>query len=350
MTKTKVALVRPPILGHALRGTGVYFNELHQSLSHISEVDVQIADLHALPQDVDVFHFPYFDPFFLTLPQRMPNKSIVTIHDLIPLKFPKHFPPGLKGGFKWHLQKRAVRQSAAIITDSKASKNDIVDILNISPSRVFSIYLAASSIFSIPKTSGEKEKIRKEKGLPTNFALYVGDTNWNKNLPNVITACVQSGLALVIVSKSLANSEVKANPWNESLLKAQELVQKNPAVQVLGFVKENELVSLYQMAEALLLPSYYEGFGLPVVEAFVSGCPVITSALGSLKEIAGNAALFVKPDNVDDIVAALKTINKNKKLRAKLITAGKKQALHFSWKKTTQETFAVYKEVIHKNE
>ena len=132
------------------------------------------------------------------------------------------------------------------------------------------------------------------------------------------------------------------------MLESQTLARNNPWVKGLGYVKLSELVTIYQMASVLLLPSYYEGFGLPVVEAFASGCPVITSDKGSLGEVAAGASLIVEPDDVSGMAKAIHSILTDQELGRKLIKKGKNKLSQFTWKKTADQTFNVYNSVLDK--
>lgn len=344
----KVVIVDPPILGHRIRGTGVYAKYYAQVLEKYGGVEVMTVEISDLPKDADIYHFPYFDPFFLTLPFFKNKKIVVTIHDLIPLLFPGHFPRGIKGEIKWQIQKWLIHNVDAIITDSYASKKDIIDILHIDPQKIHPIYLAPLENFFEKKTSSEKEHVRKKYQLPANFALYVGETNWNKNLPNMIRAVKKAKTHLVIVSKSFVEKhDMSYNPWKESLLEAQHEAAGSHLIHGIGHIDLDDLISLYQLAEVLLLPSYYEGFGLPVVEAFASECPVIASHRGSLAEIVGKAGIIVNPDSVEDLVSALVKIHADKALRKMLVHEGKLQLGKFSWKKTVQETVKVYNSILN---
>jgi len=343
----KIALINPPILGHDSRGTGVYAKNLATELEKQVDLKVDVCDYNFLPLDVDLYHFPYFDPFFLTLPPARRKKTVVTIHDLIPLRFPQYFPRGIKGEFKWQFQKRALKTVDAIITDSQASLEDIVALVSVERTKVHPIYLAPSKNFYEKKSKEFKEKIHEKYKLPAEYVLYVGDLNWNKNVPHIIKAITLIRVPLVIISKSFViKHEGTYHPWKESLLEAQKLASQNPLVRSIGYINTDELAAIYQMSRALVFPSYYEGFGLPVVEAFASGCPVVTTKRGSLAEIAGEAALFVDPDDIHDIANAIKKLLSESQLRNTLIVWGKRQLKNFSWEKTCSETIKVYKSIL----
>lgn len=338
----QVALVQSPVIGHKMRGTGIYLDNLLKELEKNDSISVQKVDLKSIPDKVDIVHFTYFDPFFLTLPWFRSYKTVVTVHDLIPLKFPSHFPSGFKGSLKWYIQKTSLKKAHAIITDSISSKNDIIDILSVDPNSVYPIYLAPQT----NNTPFSQKDIQKKYQLPKVFFLFVGDPNWNKNLARVIRATTKLGLALVIVSTAFAETKTVKNAWQKDLKIAQEAARDNDLIYTLSHVPVADLYALYKSAYALIYPSLYEGFGLPVVEALSVGCPVITSDRGSLKEIIGTACLIVDPESDTSICAALQKIVDSDRLRKELIHRGKKQVEKFSWEKTAHQTVAVYRNVL----
>lgn len=342
----RIAFVNPPLSEHFSRGTGTYAKGFIDAVEKYCQVEIISAEARCLPKKVDIYHFPYFDPFFLTLPFFRKNKTIVTIHDLIPIKFAKHFPRGIKGEIKWQIQKQNIRRVSSIITDSYASKADIMSIVGLDEKMVQVVYLAPDEQFFIQKDKAEKERVRNKYHLEHRFALFVGDVNWNKNLSRSIEAATTAKMTLVVVSKPFAEAnEVKYNPWRDSLIEARELARGNPIIRGIGMVSREELVTLYQLATVLLFPSYYEGFGLPVTEAFAAGCPVITTHRGSLKEVAGEAAIIVDPDNTQAIISALTNIVGDSELRHKYIRLGKERVQQFSWEKTAKATYKIYQEV-----
>lgn len=335
-------------LQHRVRGTGFYVKNLKDSLLQFyPENDYVFFDTNTGIPNADVVHFTYFEPFFLTLPFfKKEAKKIVTVHDLTPLVFPKYFPPGLKGKIKWNIQKLSLRNSDFIITDSYSSKKDILKFIKVPEHKIKVAYLAAKENFKYEKNPFLKQEIVKKYDLPINFILYVGDATWNKNVPRIIEAVNKLGTDFVIVGKSLSDESLEKvdykNEWNQDLKKIKELIKNNKRIYRLGFVAEEDLIKLYNAAKVLVMPSLYEGFGLPVLEAMQCGCPVITARAGSLPEIAGNAGIFVDPYNIGDIVLGINKLLANERLQKKLTEAGLKQAKKFSWKKTVDETVKIY--------
>ncbi len=347
----KIALNVSPTEGkrstsHRVRGIGFYVENLKKGLlKYYPECEYQFfTDEEELSSDVDIVHYPYFEVFFLTLPKRKNIPTVVTVHDLTPLVFPKSFPPGIKGRIKWLLQKNALKSCDAIIADSEASEKDITKFTKVSPEKIHVVYLAPGEEFKkVVIDQKKKESITKKYNLPDKFVLYVGDATWNKNLPRFIKAVSQISLPLVMVGKALVDENIdKNNPWNQDLLKVRKMAEENKNIIKVGFVPTEDLVYLYNMATVFVMPSLYEGFGLPVLEAMRCGCPVITTNEGSLKEVAGDAAFYVDAYNAENIAKGIKEVFSNISLHKKLSYLGLQQADKFSWKKTASKTMEVY--------
>jgi len=333
---------------HRVRGTGIYTKNLINSLKKYYPEHEYIFFTQGdnIPRDVDIVHYSYFEPFFITIPFFKLHKTIVTIHDLIPFVFPKHFPSGIKGKVKWEIQKILLKKVDAIITDSFCSKKDIIKHTGISENKIHVVYLAVSKEFR--KLSEEelrqKAKIVKKKyALPGKFILYVGDVTWNKNLPQLIQAATKSRIPLVLVGNALVKKNFdKFNLWNQDLVKIYNLSEDNEFIKRLGFVPTEDLVCLYNMATVFAMPSLYEGFGLPLLEAMSCGCPVVTTRGGSIPEVAGDAAIYVETNSGDDIAHSIYNVFQKEKIQRDLSERGLMQAQKFTWKKTIEGTMRVY--------
>ena len=346
----KIAIdVSPLSTGHKVRGVGFYLENLRKALLeyHPENEYIFFKRGENLPSDTDLVHFPYFDPFFLTLPFYKQLKTVVTVHDLTPLVFPEAFPRGIKGELRWQMQKLSLRKTDAVITDSECSKADVVKIAGVKESKVKPVYLAAGEHFRDIKSETEKLKeVRKKFNLPEKFVLYVGDVTWNKNLPRLIDASKIANTPLVMVGKALASKDFdKENPWNKDLVEVQLMTEGQETIKKLGFVESEELVAIYNLATVFAMPSLYEGFGLPVLEAMACGCPVITSKEGSLKEVADNAALIVDAYDEGDMAKGIQKVFNDIDLQKELTLKGLERAKKFSWKNTALETVKVYEQV-----
>lgn len=346
----KIAIdVSPLQTGHKVRGVGFYLEHLKSSLvKYFPENDYVFFERgEKLPGDIDLVHFPYFEPFFLALPLYRKYKTVVTVHDLTPIVFPRAFPRGIKGEIKWQMQKYALRQADAIITDSKSSKKDIIKFVGAKEDKIKVVYLAAGERFKKLETGSWKLEIKRKYGLPDRFLFYVGDVTWNKNLPRLMDAVKEVNIPLVMVGKSLVSEEYdKNNLWNRDLVRVQELASGDKNILRLGFIEEEELVQIYNLATVFVMPSLYEGFGLPILEAMSCGCPVIATKEGSLKEVAGNAALYVDGYNIESIASGIKKIFTQEKLQKELSENGLINSHNFSWKNTAEETVRIYEDVV----
>jgi glycosyltransferase involved in cell wall biosynthesis len=312
----------PLTSGHAVRGIGVYTRELLKALK-IDGVDVSKVDL----SNYKVVHFTSFKPFEISFPFSKPKntKFVLTIYDLIPLVYPDHYPMGVRGWFNWQINKYLIKKNIdVIITISETSKKDICRFLGVDPQIVHVIYLAPRPIF-------KKLEVKKGFGLPDRFALYVGDINYNKNIPTLVKACKIAKIPLVICGKQAKEIE------NQDLSHAELKHLKNidwTGVTRLGFIPDEDLVSIYNLATVYVQPSLYEGFGLPAVEAVACGTPIAVARSQCMVEVLGDDFTYFNPSDAKDAAKTILNPNRNKKLPR-----------IYSWDKTAKETLKVYQDV-----
>ena len=333
------------------RGIDVYATSLYNELASTHSRDKTILSRErSSNKNVDIIHYAFFDPFFLTLwGHKRKAKYVVTVHDLIPLKFPSHFPVGLRGKVKWFLQKKALLGASAIITDSTCSQNDISQIVGIPQDKIFVIPLAAGHT-----TVNEKmvRTVKTEYALPERYVLYVGDINWNKNIPGLIRAFGELNSKqthLVLVGKAFESS--KDTVEYKEISAAIAYVGANyhsPVnnIHMLGFVPSHHLPAIYRGATLYVQPSWYEGFGLPILEAMEQGTPVVSASTGSLPEVGGNFAHYFDPGKAGDMATILQDLLRNKVKREKYVVEGKKWARSFSWERVVTETYSVYEKIV----
>lgn len=329
----------------AYRGLGNYTTNLIKELETRKEITFYKGNWRSFWQDADLIHFPYFDFYFQTLPINKKRKTIVTIHDCIPLIFPQHYPSGIKGRLKFLAQKISLKNVSKVITDSENSKKDIIKYLNVPKGKISVIYLSASDTYKTIDSTTILRRIVVKYSLPEKFILYIGDVNYNKNLLKLVEAFskLKEDIFLVLVGKSFEKAELPEIIGIKSLIKKLSLEKK---IKILGYVPEQDLVGIYNLALIYCQPSLYEGFGLQILEAMACGCPVVTSSVSSMPEVAGSAAVLVDPQSSDSIVEGLKQLIEKNDFRDKMIRLGYLRAKQFSWKKTVNSIIKIYEEVL----
>jgi glycosyltransferase involved in cell wall biosynthesis len=289
---------------------------------------------HEKEDKLDVFHCPFYAAPLLKCP------VVVTVHDLIPFLFPIY--PWWKQKVVQRGYRIAARRAAHIIADSEATASDIQRILGVSPERVSMVHLAADrGIFHSCATAGELERLQNKFGIRTSYVVVAGATNWRtKNL--------KSALEALEIARKAAGMEFQTVIYGSSeILEAEgigQLAQNLKRIQT-GYVEAVELAALFRHAHAFVMPSLYEGFGLPLVEAMSCGCPVITSDRGALPEIAGAGAQCFDPFNRDAMAAAIVTLLRSPDELKQKKAAALRRAADFSWDKAAQETVWVYHHV-----
>ena len=356
--KIKIAIdISPTNDGNAVRGVGYYTNQLVKSLQDEVSINPKYKnwsiDLISNPsvdlKNYDLVHYPYFDPFKLTLPKNNKIPSIVTVHDLIPLQFKNHFPAGFKGKVKWLIQKNHLKYAKKIITVSNYSKYIINQITKYPLSQIFVTHLGADNSFKKINDSKKLSEIKNKYNLPNKFVLYVGDINWNKNIPSLVKACLKNKYPLVIVGSTAVKKDVPNHPWTKDLRWLQTKASKpqhSKALILTGFVADEDLPLIYNLSTIYCQPSFAEGFGLPLVQAMQCGVCIAYSQDTCLPEIMDNVGLCFNPRSVSDIASALKKLWLDNKYRQKQQLLGIKRAKIFNWKFTAKQTLVVYNLVL----
>ena len=301
------------------------FRRLGQAKS--GNVERSIAALKK--QEFDIFHPTYYDDYFL--PYLGGKPFVLTVHDMIHDIYPEHFNLSDQTSIK---KRNLALLATKIITVSECTKIDLIQFYGIPPDKVEVIHLACS------KYAHESENVVRP-AMPARFLLYVGTRSGYKNFYfflNSIGRVLKADPTLHVVCAGTAFSD------NEMAF----IMQHEFAARVHSFsVTDAVLWQLYKRALALVFPSLYEGFGLPVLEAFGLDCPAILSNSGSLPEIGGEAAIYFYPKDANSIQAAIsKTIYGSEQFRRNLVVRGNLRAQQFSWENTCRQTEKVYRQIL----
>lgn len=339
----KVLLDTSPLgNAHSHRGIGMYTRLLKQHLEEVKGVEVFNTNLDD-NQAFDIVHYPYFDLFQSTLPSRHKATSVVTIHDIIPLLYPEYYPKGLRGRFGLYRQKQAVRNVSAVITDSENSRQDIIDVLEISPSKVHVVHLAANPAIAAASPSKITD-VKKHFSLPKLYILYVGDINYNKNIPQLLKSLkyLPDEVELVCVGRNFFPHDIPEWQWIETQLALSDVKKRVTFLTSILSDDHQTLSALYTGALAYVQPSLYEGFGLPVLEAMQAKTPVVTTQTSSLVEVAGEHATFVSTDAESIANGVQVVMDMSVTQRRKHIAKAHHWSQTFSWEKTALDTHQVY--------
>lgn len=320
------------------RGVGFYAENLARALE--KSKDIKLTD-----KNPDVIHYPFFDLFYHTLPQKKQKPTIVTIHDVTPLVLSSRYPKGIKGSLNFVRQWLALQTVSAIITDSENSKSDIQKYLFVSPEKIFVTPLAIDPVYGREVTEAKLKEVRARYNLPQKFILTVaGGPNPNKNLPSLAEVTDRLDIPLVIVGKGMLQ-EVKEPVHPELIDMVRLKIYKHLILP--GFVSNEDLSALYRLASLYVQPSLYEGFGLPLLEAMTAGCLVASSNASSLPEIYHENAITFNPRKLTSMERAIKrALNLSPKAKETQINEAQKKAATFTWSKTAQATQKVYQRTL----
>jgi glycosyltransferase involved in cell wall biosynthesis len=295
---------------------------------------VRFPPLNTLIGRFDVFHSS--EPL---LPPVGNGRSIVSFNDSAYFKFP-HFYSNVTAR-KWdYLYRRSVRKADAIITLSENTRNDLIEMTGLPPERIHVVRPPTDPIFSDTISAQDERHVRKKYSLPEEFILFVGTLEPRKNIPRLVKAFeeflneTRSDVFLVIVGR---------RGWlYEDTLAAIERSSVKERIRLLDYVADGHLAVLYRLALIFVFPSLYEGHGYPVVEAMVSGTPVITSNNSSLVEIGEGATVLVDAESIADISMAMQQLYSKDSLRRELSLKGRERAKLFSVENAVDAILRLY--------
>ena len=267
--------------------------------------------------------------------------QVFTMYDLSLQKF-REMHPKERVWFSDIFFKRRLDYATHVITISDFIRSEICDELHLPAEKVTAIAIAPDPFF-FPRERQKAEVVVEALGLPQDYILFVGTREPRKNLSLLIKAAAvcESDIPIVLVGWEGWGSE----EWLE-IAKEQGLQNR---IFTTGYVDEESLACLYSNALALVFPSLYEGFGLPLLEAMACGCPVICSDAASLPEVAGNAALLIDPSEFEDLAVAIDKVVSDSGIRMDLIQKGFERAAQFSWERTAKLTLEVFRSVANQD-
>lgn len=282
---------------------------------------------------VDVFHSPNFMiPFFV--PKKI--KVILTVHDIIPWKFPEYTPQAKKtkyyGLFKWVI-KKCLNRADKVIVVSNTTADDLMECLDVKREKISVVYNGLNSMYFEAKKTKQPEYI--------DYILFVGRADPYKNMEGLIRA-----YAKLIKDKNIRNKLLIVGEKDKRYPNVYSLVDDlgvSDNVVFYGYADKDELVQLYKNAFLFVLPSLYEGFGLPPLEAMASGVPVIVSNAPAILEVVGDNAIVVDSKDIDALTQAMSKVIADRNSYNDMVNNAKEYAKGFTIEKMAKETLEVYK-------
>lgn len=284
--------------------------------------------------DADIFHGLSGE-----LPLRWnkkPIKKIVTIHDLIFLRFPNYYSFFDRKIHFWKF-KRAIEQADLIIAISEQTRKDIIQFLKVPESKIEVVYQGCHQAFKEYIFPEFLEQTKMRFNLPEKFILNVGTIEERKNLLGIVKALKDTDIPLVVVGRKTKYYSRVRSFIDKNNLKNQVLFLEN--------VSMHELAAIYRLADIFVYPSFFEGFGIPVIEALFSGTPVITSNVSCLPEAGGKDSVYINPENVDDIRAKILFLWNNESERKRRARMGLEYVQKFTDENIAKEMMKIYQKV-----
>jgi glycosyltransferase involved in cell wall biosynthesis len=356
-------------------GVGIYFRNLLFSLAKIDKSNEYFLFSSSLkdrfdPKKIPPFnkkHFreffypvkvinffwqrlgwPHLDCFFKTrldlthsptpLPLPTKGKKIVTVYDLFFLDFPMLADSQARRNFAQRM-KRAMQKADGVVTISRFTAQQLKERFGVEEKRIKVVYPGIDRRFWENVEQKRLEQTKADYHLPSDFLLFVGASERRKNLLNLLKALKivhardKKIMLLLIGPKGQDHENVRK--------KIQEL-GLDSWVKMIGYLDDNELKNFYRLASALVYPSWWEGFGIPLLEAMACGIPVVTSRTSALPEAGGEAAVYSDPKSPEDIAEKILMVLEDHSLREKLIAAGKKQIHSFGWERAASHVLCFY--------
>jgi len=284
---------------------------------------------------VDVYHAVNY-----VLPPTKNAKRVLSIHDLCFLRHPEWASPKIVGPFQRTIRKHA-HEADTVIACSESTKREIIELLELPEERIRMIHDAADVLFQPVHHDVARKQVADTLNISFPYMLFVGTREPRKNLGTLLEAFAKADIPhhLVIAGGS---------GWNSSDLQEQVVrLHLQEKVHFTGYINDRVLFpALYSAATAFVFPSWYEGFGLPVLEAMACGCPVIVSNTTSMPEVGGDAALYAAPEDTDGWANLLEQVSGDDVLRQTMSQKGFERSKRFSWQRCAEETLECYRSVL----
>lgn len=287
----------------------------------------------------DLVHVQYTAPLLTKVP------TVVTVHDVSFLDFPEYFTPTRRLQLALTVS-RSVKKAARIITVSEFSRNAMIRVYGLEPAKVRVIPNAANPDFRVVGREGAHRRVKQSVHFDAPFIFSIGDLQPRKNHIGLIAAFAQ----LLTEHPQMPHHLVLAGQETWFAPKVKEVARASgfgSRIHFTGFVEDPELLQLYNACECFVFPSFYEGFGLPILEAMACGRAVACSNTSAMPEVAGGAALLFDPRQTGAIKRALSDILMDTQLRGRLEGLGTRRAALFNWEKSARATLEVYREVVN---
>ena len=283
---------------------------------------------------IDLYHVPKNTgvPLFSPVP------VVVTIHDVIPHVFPQQYLKNILERIYYEAAIRiSITRSQKIITISEFSKQALIQHYGVKPEKIAVTLLAYNRAFRKIEDAAVLNPVREKYNLNDRYLLAIGGSEYRKNMQRLIHVYQRhfSGAYKLVVI---------GGKWRDVDLPARYASDKN--IRFLTNIPEEDLIAIYNMAAVFVFPSFYEGFGIPVLEGMACGVPVVTSKVSSMPEVGGEAAVYFDPYDETDMAEKIESVLKNERLRKEMIAKGLQKVKEYSWEKCAEETLQIYREVL----
>ena len=319
------------LIGGTHRGKTIVNRSGKYSLGEMITVSFQ-----ANRAGISLFHAPHY-----TLPFGLSMRRVVTIHDVIHLRFPAYFSP-VQRAYARLMIGHACRGADAVIVDSEFGGKELLRCVPCPPEKIHVIPLGVSENFTPEQDGVSADEFRRKHNVGRRFLLYVGSLKPHKNVSALIRSI--GGLrGLTDVQIVCVGERIEEDVALRSLCISSGIADR---VRSLGWLPETDLIAAYRAAAAVVMPSLYEGFGFPVLEAMACGTPVIGSNAASIPEVMGDAGLLFDPSSPGELSVAIQSVLDDPSFRESLREKGLRRAKLFTWKRCAEETLTLYRSLV----